>query len=51
MIKRRAPKRVWDFGMLNESDILSRLSRGNDGRTGIEIITGDTVEIIEWTDF
>ena len=32
MIKRRAPKRVWDFGMVYESDILSRISRGHDGK-------------------
>ena len=45
MIKRRAPKRVWDFGMVYESEILSRISRGHDGRTGMERITGDTVDI------
>ena len=51
MIKCIAPKRVWDFGMVYESEILSRISRGHDGRTGMERITGDTVDISEWTDF
>ena len=51
MIKRRAPKCVWDSSMVYESEILSRISRGHDGRTGTERITGDTVEIIEWAEF
>ena len=37
--------------MVYESNILSRISRGNDDITGMERITGDTVDISEWTDF
>ena len=48
MIKRRDPKRVWDFGMVYESEIMSRISRGHDARTGMEIITEETVETSEW---
>ena len=33
MINRRDPKLVWDFGMVHESKILSRISRGHNGRT------------------
>ena len=51
MIKRRAPKGVWNFGMVYKSEILSRISQGHDGRTGMERITGDTVDLSEWTDF
>ena len=51
MIKRRYPKRVWYFGVVYESNILYIISRGHDGRTGMDIITGDTVDISEWTDF
>ena len=51
MIKPRAPKCVWDFGMVYESEILSRISRGHDSRTGMETTTGDTVDISEWKDF
>ena len=51
MINHIDPKRVWNFGMVYESEILSRISQGNDGRTGMERITGDTVDISEWTDF
>ena len=51
MIKSRDPKRVWDFGMVYESEILYIISRGHDGRKGMERITGDTVDIRKWTDF
>ena len=51
MIKRRAPKRVWDFGIVYEAEILSRMSRGHDKRTGMERITGNTCDISEWIDF
>ena len=51
MIKRRAHKRVWGFGMVYESEILYRISRRHEGRTSMERITGDTVDIREWTDF
>ena len=51
MIKRRAPKRVWDFGFVYEAEILSRIARGRDGRTGIERLTGDSCDISEWIDF
>ena len=37
--------------MVYESKILSRISRGHDGRTGMERITRDTVDIGEWTYF
>ena len=50
MIKRIAPKRVWDFGMIYKSEILSIISRGHDGRTSMERITGDTLDISECTD-
>ena len=51
MIKRIAPKRVWDFGMVYESNILFIISQGHESITGMEIITGDTMEISEWTDY
>ena len=51
MIKRRSTKHVWDFGMAYKSEILSGMSRGHDGRTGMERIIGDTVNISKWTEF
>jgi hypothetical protein len=51
MTKKQVPKRLWDFGLVYESEILSRMSRGQDGRTGYEEVTGNTPEIGEWLDF
>ena len=51
IIKRRVPKRVWDFGIVWEAEILSRMCRNNSGYTGIERITGDTTDISEWLEF
>ena len=51
MIEKQIPKRLWDYGLVYESELLSRLPRGKDGRTGYEIITGETPDISEWLDF
>jgi hypothetical protein len=34
MTKKNVPKRLWDFGLVYESELLSRMARGNDRRTG-----------------
>lgn len=51
IMKRRVPKRLWDFGITWEGEILSRMCRHNNNHTGIERLTGDTVDISEWIDF
>ena len=51
IMKRRVPKRLWDFGITWEGEILSRLCRHNNDYTGIERLTGDTVDISEWIEF
>ena len=51
MVKRRVPKRVWDFAIVWESEILSRMCRHKNTFTGIERLTGDTVDISEWLEF
>jgi hypothetical protein len=51
MTKKDIPKRLWDFGLVYESEILSRTARGTDSRTGYEEVTGQTPDISEWTDF
>jgi hypothetical protein len=45
------PNRLWDYGLIYEAEILSRTARGPDDRTGVERLTGDTVDISEWLDF
>jgi len=51
MTKKNVPKRLWDFGLVYESEILSRTARGSDTRTGYKEVTGQTPNISEWTDF
>ena len=51
MHKKKVPKRLWDFGLVYESELLSRMARGRDRRTGYEEVTGDTADISEWLDF
>jgi hypothetical protein len=51
MLTKKVPRRLWDYGLVHEAEIMSRIARGPDGRTGIEQITGDTPDISEWLDF
>jgi hypothetical protein len=51
MTKKQVPKRLWDFGLVYESELLSRMARGRDSRTGYEEVTGQTPDIGEWLDF
>ena len=51
MQKKRVPKRLWDFGLVVESEILTRIARRKDHRTGYEEVAGQTDEISEWIDF
>ena len=48
--RNRVPKCLWGFELVREVYIYSH-SSGTDGRTGMEILTGDTSEISDWTDF
>jgi len=50
-VKHKIPKKLWDFHARWEAEILSRTVRSECGRTGMEIITGETPDISEWTDF
>ena len=51
MRKKQVPRRLWDFGLIYESKIISRMVRSKDRRTGYEEVTGDTPNIAEWLDF
>ena len=51
IIRRRAPKCVWDYGLVWESEILSRMCRNGTTCSGMERITGDTPDISEWLEF
>ncbi len=48
MLKRKVPPRLWDYGLVYETNILNRIPRGQQQRTGIEIVTGKTPDIIDF---
>ena len=49
-LRRRAPKLIWYFGLVWEAEIYS-CTYEKYGRTPMEILTGDTIDISEWTEF
>ena len=51
MIRKQVPKRLWDYGLIFESEIMTRTVRGKNKRTAYEIMTGETPDISEWLDF
>jgi hypothetical protein len=51
MTKKEVPKRLWDFGLVYESELLCHMACGSDRRTGYEEVTGRTPDISEWLDF
>jgi hypothetical protein len=51
MTSKTVPKRLWDFGLIHQAELMSRIARGTGGRTGYEEITGKTPDISEWMDF
>ena len=51
MVDRAVPSRLWDYGLVYEAEIMSRMCRTGHERSGIEILTGNTPDISEWLDF
>ena len=51
MSRRSVPNRFWDFGLVYHAEILTRVCRRRDGKTGIEHVTGETPDISNWLDF
>ena len=51
MTELNIPKRLWDYGIVYVSKVLSQIARGLSERPGLEEITGNTVDISEWLDF
>ena len=50
-MQKKVPKRLWDFGLIYESELLSRMARGCNKQSGYEEVTGDIPDISEWLDF
>lgn len=54
MAKKDVPKRLWDYGLVwicETGNLTVSTSRYANGRTPLEIITGETPDISEYTDF
>ena len=51
MNKKQVPKRLWDFGLIYEGELLCHMAWGMYKRTGYEEVTGQTPDISEWLDF
>jgi hypothetical protein len=51
MMKKKVPKRLRDYGLIYESELLSRMARGSNRRTGYEEVTGQRPDISKWLDF
>ena len=51
MHKKKEPKRLWGFGLIYGSELLSRMARGRDRMTGYEEVARDTADISKWLDF
>ena len=49
-IRRKISKKIWGFGLVWEEEIYSRMA-GKYGLTPLKILTGDTIEISELTEF
>jgi hypothetical protein len=44
-------KHLWDFGIVYQAELMSRISCGKNGRTGYEDVVGETPDITKWMDF
>ena len=54
MMKKGVPKRLWDFGLVwisETGNLTVSSSRYANGRTPLEVVTGETPDISEYTDF
>jgi hypothetical protein len=51
MQKKNVYSWLWDYGLVYEGKLLTRMSDGDDGSSGYEQVTGKTPNISEWLDF
>jgi hypothetical protein len=47
MQKKKVLSQLWDYSLVYEGELLSMISRGKDGRSGHEEVTGNTPDISE----
>jgi hypothetical protein len=51
MQKKNVYSWLWDYSLVYEGELFTRMSHGNDSRSGYEQVTGETPDISEWLDF
>ena len=51
MACKKVPKSLWDYGLIHQAGILSRIANGKKVQTGIKEMTGKTPDIYEWIEF
>jgi hypothetical protein len=51
MTMKIVPKRLWEYGIVHQAELMCRIARGKNGWTGYEEVTGETPDISEWIDF
>jgi hypothetical protein len=54
MLKKKIPSRLWDYGFMwvcETDNVCANMLKYDEGRTSLEIITGDTPNIPEHLDF
>ena len=51
MSRRTVPNRFWDFELVYHAEILTRICRRRDGKSGIEHVNSETPDISNWLDF
>ena len=50
-IKKKIPRRLWNYLLRYTCDIMNLTAKGREGRTNHEMVTGETPDISEYTDF
>jgi hypothetical protein len=51
MQKKNVYSRLWDYGLVYKGKLLTRMSCGDNSRSGYKQVTGETPDISEWLDF
>jgi hypothetical protein len=51
MQKKNVYSWLWDYSLVYEGKLLTRMSHGDNGRSGYKQVTGKTPNISEWLDF
>ena len=51
IVSNKVPRSIWDYGLFHQAGILISIARGKTVRAGIDEVTVQTTNILEWLDF